>query len=115
MALVCKYQLLRAEVSPDKGLELNAVLLVLLQGWLRDLCMGLSYSFDQVEIQHTVFIEYPALWSMHMIICIEVSVSRTSQSPACNSLRAESGQRLTQLQRNYRTYGEKSIQLEKWV
>ena len=50
MALVCKYQLLGAEVSPDKCLELNAVFLVSLQGWPRDLCMGLSYSFGQVGI-----------------------------------------------------------------
>ena len=50
MALVCKYQLLRVEVSLDECLELNTVLLVLLQGWLCDLCMGLSYLFDQVGI-----------------------------------------------------------------
>ena len=74
MALVCKYQLLGAEVGPDECLELNMVLLISLQGWPRDLCMGLSYSFDQVGIQCTVFIEYPALLSMHMIIFIEVSV-----------------------------------------
>ena len=57
MALVCKYQLLRAEVGLDECLELNTVLLISLQGWLCDLCMGLSYLFDQVGIQCTVFIE----------------------------------------------------------